>query len=672
MAVFLDTFRSSIPTVQGRQILAILQEKKDKGEIKTVEEFKAQLNSLTEQLLSEEIIPSLKVFFGNAGDVIDAESYNFMLNRIRDDLEVAFTEVNTIDDVLEAHKEIVTQVVLKTIQFGINELRERVNLYEFINGNKLGLDQGQFNTFATTRSISTPRGTGISSVLYQGTTVADDAIVDPVGERLILAQDSTLQVTIRSIRQIFDDTTSASELDVEFKDSAIENLIDGLPGTYWLYSTQVSQPFPDGVLQKLEVNLAATQDINSVELEAASLHPMVLEKITYIGSDGIERDTNIPSRTLLAPAKIQFSRVTADRLILHIRQNNYIETQFEEKDFDTNFANVIVGDPSDPNVESISEHFRSILSSNFLLEGILGIPRNRELAQQRKFFQYLVGFDNIRVGFSNYRNRSIFVSKTLEANTPGQVALTASESRSGEVGGVISTDTDLFDESKFYHGSIEYEIVKENFDAGGNFVGIDRFPILPIGQARVIHERVFLTEKVDGSTKDNAGFLRLFPDLDGSTGDIRGFRNGTELVEGTGFVINRSPGVPSAGLDLLDQESPNVENRMRKAIKILSPVISDIYTFTYTPKVGNSIELPKTTTSLLNVVNLGDAGRIRVCRENLVVTDRLREANIIAKSNIYLIIFLRRNSAELHLTPTVEEYALFAGTEDLDKFVSEF
>jgi hypothetical protein len=672
LAVFLEKFRSSIPAVQGKQILNLLQQKKDRGEIKTIEEFKTQLSSLTAQLLSEEIVPSLKVFFGEAGEVIDIESYNFMLERISDDLEVAFTEVNTISDVLEAHKQIVNQVVLKTIQFGINELRERVNLYEFINGNKLGLDQGQFNTFSTTKSISTPRGTSLSSILYQGTTVAEDAIVDPVGERLILARDQDINVAIHSIRQIFDDETSASELDVEFKDSAIENLIDGLSGTYWLYSTQVSSPFPDGVLQKVEINLAATQDINSVDIEPASLHPMTLEKITYIGNDTIERDTNIPSFTLAAPVKVNFARVTANKVILHLRQNNYVETQFEEKDFDTNFYDVVVGDPSDPNIESISEHFREILSSNFLLEDILGIPRNRQLAAQRKFYQYLFGFDNIRVGFSNYRNRSIFVSKVLETTNPGQVALTASESIAGEVGGVISTDVDSFDESKFYHGSIEYEVVKENFDAGGNFIGVDRFSILPIGQTRVIHERVFMTEKVDGSTRDNAGFLRFFPDLDGSTGDIRGYRNGTEMVEGTGFVINRTPGVPSPGLDLLDQESPNVENRMRKAVKVLNPVISDIYTFTYTPKTGNSLELPKTTTSLLNVVNLGDAGRIRICRENLIVTDRLRGANIIAKSNTYLVILLRRNSAELHLTPTVEEYALYVGSEDLEKFVSEF
>lgn len=673
MAVFLEKFRSSIPTVQGKQILNLLQQKKDKGEIRTIEEFKTQLNSLTEQLLSEEIIPSLKVFFGEAGNVIDSESYNFMLDRINDDLAVAFTEVNTVADVLEAHKQVVNNVVLKSIQFGINELNERISLYEFINTNRLGLDQGQFNTFKTTKSVSTPRGSELSAILYQGTTVEEDAVIDPIGERLLLGYDSNLGVNIHSIRQIFDSETTASELDVEFKDSSISNLIDSTQGTYWLYSTQLSQPWADGVLQKLELNLAATQDINSIEIEPASLHPMVLEKVSYIGSDGEERDINIPSQEFSTPIKLNFARVTAARVILHIRQNNYIETQFEQHTVDDNFYSALAADDNTPvSIDTVSDSFREIISSNFLLEDILGIPRNRQLAEQKKFYQYLIGFDNIRVGFSNYLNRSIFVSKKLEVDNPGQVALKASETRPGEELGIISTDLDLFDEDKFYHGALEYEVVKENFDSSGNFIGIDRFPILPIAQSRVIHERVFLTERIDGSTRDNAGFLRFFPDLDGSTGDIKGYRNGTLMEEGTDWVVNRTPGVPSPGLDLLDQTSPTVKNRMVKAVKVLNPVISDIYTFTYTPATGNSIELPKSTTSLINVVNLGDTGRLRICRDNLVVTDRVRGSNVIAKSNIYLVVVLRRNSAELHLTPTLEEYSLFAGTENLEKFASEF
>ena len=133
---YLTKFRSVLPKVQGEQILKVLQTKKDSGEIQTIEEFKSELTRLTQILLSEELIPSLKLFFGDAREIIDSETYNFMLERIEDDLAAAFREANNIEDVLQAHKDIINKVVLKAIQFGINQLEERVSLYEFINGNK--------------------------------------------------------------------------------------------------------------------------------------------------------------------------------------------------------------------------------------------------------------------------------------------------------------------------------------------------------------------------------------------------------------------------------------------------------------------------------------------------------------------------------------------------------
>lgn len=673
MSIYLSQFRTQVPQLQGRQVLALLNKKRDSGEIQSVEEFKAQLNLLTDTLISETIIPSLKVFFGKDSEVIDSETYNFMLDRIRDDLDVGFTEVNTIEEVLFAHQNIVNEVVLTTIQFGINELEERISLHEFINSNKLGLDRGQRVSFKTSKSVSTPRGTGISSVLYVGTSIGDDAIIDTIGERLTLGTVTGANLNVSSVRQIFDSTTTASELDVEIPDSNILNLIDGQPGTYWIYNSLVSSPRANGVLQKIELDLAATQDINSIEIQPASLHPITIEKISFIGNDGIETDIGVPSRTISSPAKINFARVTANKLIVHTRQTSYLEEQFEEKAINQNFYDVLTGDSTgNPiNLDSISEDLRTILTSNFLLEGIVGIPRNRQLAASSKFYQYIIGFDNIRVNFANYNDDSIFVGKSLEVDSPGQVALVVSETRAGSLAGVFSIDIDTFDEDKFYHGSLEYVIVKENFDFAGNFIGVDRFPILPISQQRVIHERLFLTDKVDGATKDNAGFFRFFPDL---TGTVKVYRNGTLLIEGSSndWVVNRPPVITSAGLDLLDQVSPSVVNAMKKSIKINVPVVSDIFTITYSPLVGNSLELPKTTSSLINVVSLGDVGRIRMCRENLVVTDRFRGANIITKSNIYLVTRLRRNSAELHLTPTLEEYALYAGTEDESKFVSDF
>lgn len=661
MSVYLDKFRSSLPAIQGKQILTLLQEKKDKGEIKTIEEFKAKLTELTVILLSQELTPSLKVFLGEAGEVIDSETYNEMLARIRDDLEAAFSEIDTVEEVLALHQKIINQVILKTLQLAVNELDERISLFEFLSSNRLGLDVGQFNTFSTAKQLQTTRNDALAGILFAGVESDEDATVDAVGERILLAYDANSYVSIHTVRQIFDSQTSASELDVQFKDSNIQNMIDGTANSYWIYNTLLTNPKQDGVVSKLELDLSATQDINFVEIEPASPYPIILEGITYVKNNNDVGTVSISPITILKPTKIEFSRITANKIVLKFRQYNYVETQFEQKQIDTNYYDALIDNTIElqPDKEPLANYFRDILTSSFLLEGILGIPRTPSQGLKRKYYQYLIGFDNIRVGFASYSENGIFVSKVLEVNNPGKVAVKASETRPGELSGSISIDKDLFTSTKLYHGSIEYSIVKENFDSAGRFIGVDQFPLLPVNQDVVYHERLFLTEAIDLSTENNAGFLRFFPITD--AGDMKVYRNGTLLTETTDWTK------ASAGLTALDQTSPTAGSRMIKAIKVNSPRITDIYTVTYTPLVGNSMELPKTSGGLIKVSSLGPNGSIRAV-SGATITDTNRGSNIIAKSNIYLIIILRRNSAEQYLSPSVEEYTLLAGSQDQTKF----
>lgn len=655
MSTYLETFRSSVPTVQGRQILNLLQKKKDSGEIRSVEEFKARLTQLTESLLEEEIIPSLKLFLGEAGEVIDSETYNFMLQRINDDLQTAFAEVKTIEEVLAAHNQIVNQVTLKTIQLAINEINERVTLYEFINGSRLGFNKGQFNTFSTTKAASVSRNEDLGKLLYEGLEAGEEALIDTVGERLTLGYEDNFIAPVQGVTHLFDEEVSASEVDVRFKDSRVENIIDGRNDTYWFYNTLLSRPKQDGVVHKLELDLAATQDANFIEIEPAAPHPMILEDITYVRSDLLEFSLGIQPVLIKKPVRINFGKVTAAKLKLKFRQYNYVESQFEEHQIDENFYNVVVNDLDQPvDVAPISDHLREILSSDFQLDGLFGVPRNPAAFPKHKLYQYLIGFDNIRVGFSAYQPRSVYVSSPLSVENPGMVGLNAVETRPQN--GLTSPDS-----TAYFTGSVEYDIIKENFDSNGNFISAERFPVLPTGVVNVLHERLDLTHKVGASLSNNVGILRFYPDLSQS---VKIYRNGTLLT---------GPG-PFDEWDYettLSQDTPSAENRMVRAAKIADVAPSDIYTVSYTPKVGNAQELPSSFSfPLLTTVNLGNGSRIRMIRNNIIITDRQLESNLIASSNIYLIILLRRNTPDETVTPTVEEYMLLASSEDSSKLES--
>lgn len=686
---FLDKFRSSLPEIQGRQILGILRDKRDSGELQTIEEFQAELTSLTERLLSERIMPSLQLFFGEEGEIINSETYNFMLQRIEDDLEAAFVEANTIDEVLDSHQNIITEVVLETIQLGINELDEQIALLEFINSNVTGFDAAQCNTFATTKDQSTTRGGPLGSVLYEGTTAEDDAEIDLDGERLRIGPTGDEFAELQDVIHVFDSVSTASNFNVNPETINIRNLIDGLQGTYWIYESLLNTPRAEGILHKIKLEVAATQDLNFVKIEPASPLPVTLESLTYEDNAGVEQTIPISETLIKKTTKIEFGKVTARSITFHFRQKNYRNIQFEKRVIDENYGSLVfaigAGEeiPEPPMPPPPPFDLLDIVAV-VSLRDVIGLPNRIQLGppttglpgqpdrppltptpipEMVDRFNYTIGFDNLSTGFAEFKSTGIFVSKTLEVEAPGLIVLRVVETRPGSttVTGPISIDTDVFDEARFYHGSVEYSIVKENFNEAGQPLEVERFNIFPLGRTRVVHERIDLVEKSSTSSENDIGFFRFFPDPAASDPDV--FRDGTLLTKGADWDIDTTE------TNLFDQEDPNNTAAMRKAIIILDPTL-DVYTVTYTPFIGNSKAMPLSTDSIIDVVSLGDAGRIRLSTGNLIFTDLEKAGQTIAKSNLYLIILFRRNSAELAQSPSVEEYLLGAGQGLATKFDS--
>ena len=73
---YLEKFRSTLSASQGDKLLKILVKKRDKGEIRTLDEFKDRLKTLTNQLLSNQIKPTLTLLEAFPGHDISSERYN--------------------------------------------------------------------------------------------------------------------------------------------------------------------------------------------------------------------------------------------------------------------------------------------------------------------------------------------------------------------------------------------------------------------------------------------------------------------------------------------------------------------------------------------------------------------------------------------------------------------
>lgn len=680
MASYLDKFRSSLPNTQGQQMLNLLVSKRDSGEIRTIDEFKNKLKELTAKLLASKVAPTFELLTAIAGEDISSERFNFMLDRINDDLTAAFIEVDTLDEIIATHHNLINEVGLKSIRFSLNELEARVSLYEFLNRHNKGFDDSLFNTFRGFQKESTTRSDLAAGLVlvdprtHTPITSDQDCYIDPIGERLTLGFIDSNQAPIKEVVWLSNSNSIRGEVSASFKGSLLSNLIDNTKNTYWFAPILLSKIRPLGVPMELALNLSASQDVNYIELEPATLYPMTLVGVDYIDASNIRRSSVVSSLTITGNVRINLERITTNCLILKLTQNNYEEIQFVQKAGTDNFERAVTGEITNSiDKVSVTDTLKQVLTSDFILTDIFGLRSTA--IKQVKYFEYILGFDNIRVGFSAYSDRGIFSSIKKTVSQLGQLGLTAIETRPVQ----MSSDTsiiplpftypsrDTSEDSKFYHGVVEYWIAMQSYSVDNYLIATDFIPILPMGASRVYHEQlVFVSKSSTGLNNDQGQLIFFTQALDS---DVLVYRNGTLLTFGIHWEF-----IDVSDSSALTIESPATNSSpMKRGIHIKETVNPlDIYTVSYTPTLSN-IRTLVSNSSLQNIVDLiGDSlSSARIVAENNIVLNNLRNGQTVDHSDIYLIILMRRNSAEENFSPTVEEYMLVTGSRDQQKFVSE-
>lgn len=675
---YLDKFRSTLPSSQGNQILRLLTSKRDSGEIKNVDEFKAKLQELTEELITERITPTFKLIEALPGQDISSEEYNEMIARIQDDLETAFTEADNIDEIITAHDNLINQVALKTLKTGIDELESRIQLYEFINKDTLGFNDAVFNTFRESLNNITSRADQNASLLYSDPVTSEvidneqDADLDIIGERLILAPTNKQFLDIKEAVWLSNSNSIRSELDVAFENSDISNLIDNENNTFWVESILLTNIRTTGVPMEICLKVeGGARDVNFVEIEPATKKKMFLTGIDYFDSNNTRQTASSEQVLLSGPTRVNFDRVNAKGVIVKVRQDNYKETQFKKKLGESNFHKAVLQQSSnDINLDSVSDDLNDLLSSEFILNSVFGIQDTN--LPELKYYEYLLGFDNIRLGFSKFEERSIYVSSVKRVDNPGNLGLKVDEVRPVQVSetNIISLETFKYptritaEDEKFYHGSIEYWFTVLFFSPDNFLISTDTIPVLPLGAKRIYHDRLLFTAKTEFASNNNVAQLRFFTDADSS--DVLVYKNGTLLTYGS---LNDWDFVADDGN--LTIETPNSGRPMKRAISISQEVNSlDIYTVSYTPKTSNSIT-PSSQSTLVSTVDLVGDNTVRLTSDNCIVIDKQRLSYNVAYAHLYLSIIKRRNSAIEHFSPALEEYLIATGSRDSQRFISE-
>lgn len=701
MGQYLEAFKDKIGKRQANQILKLLNRKRNTGQIRTIDEFTQQLESLMKELTATVLQPSLKVWMAKVDQEIDSDTYNFMLDRVEDDLVAAFEEANNISEVQVSHEALIRDVILKNLRAGIAELESKISLYEFLNKDLRGFDSAIFSTFRESKENRTERSPGqITQTLFDDPrtntifTSTQDAFVELVGERLILPLDNSTTHTITTVRQIFDATTTQSEVVVNPPNLTLSNIIDNTKGTYWVQALLFEQK-QESVKIKIELSLGAVKEVNFVEIEPASKFEVILESVDYFDGNNVSTSLNVPEQTINGPLSLRTRKIATDRIVLTFRNENYTRVQFK---FDPQSNKLqdqaILETPEgiDAQFLAVSKDLRNLLG-NTKIKDLL--PLNTGNQQTFSGYEFLFGIDNVRLGLASHTSKGVYVSAPITIKGAGEIGLKTIEARpylsSGATLFTNSTyDIDivsgLTDDSAInvgdqsntqFLGSIEYWIIKQDFDASNALIHTNVFPIIPLGTSRIYHERLVLNEKSSAALiNNNIGQTIFFTTRDSplQTQDtnVLVYRNGVLMQDQTGQATPATGWIWENQGETIDR-TPNSGVAMKFRIKILDPLPGDIFTVTYTPRLSSTKYIPKTLSGFtavggLQVVDLTGNLSARVTESQQIILDRTGENDQTLTSKIFLSIILRQNTAESSLTPAVEEYTLVTGSKNDSKF----
>jgi hypothetical protein len=652
MGRYLDKFLSTIPKIQTKHIFELLNELRDNGTIKTMEEYNTKLKELTETLKSKDPVPTFTLFQALVGKDVSSDLYNTMVKAVVADLDTAFQEAENISDVLDLHKNLYKLTVIKALKKAVKELERRITLYEFFANSYDGYTSAQFNTFDESERHDTPRSDALADVLYYDFSrranilAEDDAAIDVFKEGLILPSIVSQEVKVVDIDTIDDGDASVSTRDVSDPSLSIRNAIDGKLHTYWVHPILLNAVESDGVTIKVKLDLGGAREINTIYFEQIGQFPVELEKVEYLSQSSQSEELTVTG-VIDGDTSVHFTSVVARYLILTLRQDCWEEALYHRRLGVNVWERVIKADldPETPDNEAVSrlaDELGNVISDQEVRD-MCDIATDVDW-EQVKGYQYTFGFDNIKVYLNKYRTQGVYVGEKLEVDRPGVIALKTTEDKPDvSVGGL-----------SYQPFSFEYYVFKRNFDSGNSLLDEELVPILPVGYGDIITgERLHLVETNDASTY-NTAYMRFIPDtsttpevkqdiitdLDIGTDyevKVRGDSTWYTTWAGVETALGASPYADGAGLNI--------------KIKFLNPKVQAFYTINYTADTS------ATTTDYRKVSDW-----IKMQRNGVLRCDIGRVSATVAKSHLYLIAIMRRNYTANDQTPTLEDYKLLVSS----------
>jgi len=645
---YLDSILKILPAVQAKQITNLLEEFKATGAVKNAQEYQRKLNELAILINDVNPKPSFQAIQGLAWHLIGSEAHNVMMRSLKNDIEASFMQVDEMGKKTDDHHNLVLKNMISDLERGLDHQNNLIRNLEWLRDGNNEFTLALVNSFSSVTPMNVSYSEFGSERFYYNnrtykalTSIKDIffAKVDRHGQKLILDTTKDSLIAPVSAKLIHDSISYGTSQIVDI-DNNIEDIIDGLLGTFWTRNIYLKDNV-EKVSTVIEFSLGNARNITFVKFEGGTEAPFTIEEIKGVSPDGHFINIMTTPTEVNGKARIDFDKVLVKSVIVNFSVNTYDKVEyFVEKDslsndlYSSGFKNFTNSEKTEAITPVVNELISPSMSESLNLT-------NNHSQEQINHFLYSFTLDNVWFGDSTFNDSGIFVSKPLSGDDFGVIAVATQED--------VGADTP--------NHSIEYEIIKiDTFPKPRE----KKFPILPINTSSVLHERLILTRK-DNNNTNNSTKLRFCPYIDPdwttlSDFPVKIYKNGIELNLGNdGWVYSISEEVSWKEIFSYSTSFSNFTlSPSGMLIKINNPDSSAVYTASYTPRTSDTyitddtIWLDKEET-----VYIGSNGRIYIKREDFDNS---------VSSEVYLQITLRRNTPEAFKGPELNEYALLAAT----------
>ncbi len=638
MYSYLEAWEGSIPAVQGTQVVQLLTDMKNQGIIKTEQEYQEALNRLSGAIRATDPVPLSKLFPALLDTYIDSESFNWMIDRITSDLVAGYTEAQTIEDLMIAHRRVYEEYTLAKLKQLIGTVEEKVEFHELLRQNTEGFSNMQFNTF-TQNARSTERSSPLEKQLFFDRSSRKnigsefDAVVDAINEALELPATNNTLHFIDGSEDL--DNTTEGDFKIDLPGNNIRNGIDGVQDTFYIKPFLMSEISTSGVQLRMKLDCGALRPLNYVEVYPVSDYPFQITAVEYLDENGTTysvtlQESGLLGRDIYRPTRLHFEEITARELYVTATQVHYTLINFQGSSVkeapSENFEGTYL------ETQAVQDIVRGAVDNDAFLAHLRDLFD--EIDVPHRVYQYVIGFDNIWTGKLEYNDTGIFVGDIFTVSRCRRIGLNADE---------VNT-TDLLANQQ---ASIEYWLYKQDYNSVEGLIGITALPIMVEGDQEA-YERIHLTEITGGSVTANTATLRFQGHWGGAEPTtVNVYVNGLALEQGVDWTFT----------DLGDLGLLNYTR-----ITITLPQGGEIYTARYTPVQY----LPGADTdkhyqrNQPNAYYFGTSNVIRAVGE--IGSEEIEE------SDVYLIIIMRHNNNIDHTqSPRVNEYSLLVASQDPNK-----